>query len=570
MTPIPDRFEVTKQAEFKEAAPNVVSALNSLPSDINFTITSTRRSIGNTENKSGTHPVGQAIDLRDNEESLKFWNWLDTKDGSKWKSDNNVSILKEDDHYHVEFNHGNKKETTVNKVEVQKPKEVEPKKEEIKKSESTVRKISLPIVKNVDRGKIKPTNTTVVNTENNVETKTVENSTSAYIPKPVVKTEVKPEVKNVETEKPKALVKDAPKVNTKLPTLKKDLKETPQVIINEPSVLNKISSAVSDIGSSIAETVSDLNSQFDRALVKYTPFGDAAEQTSVVKNNTIKIGVEEKQLPKTGVVAGAKVEEIIKPMYKKLGKTPQGYVSYINVFDNRKGFDYVPTSKIGEKKEYSAKHIAHFLYDFDINSETPASGSEAERLFKSKSKKEFKANNPGSTVTDPYFTVYKKNANGTVNVKYKKASELTEQDKVADPLRQYKYSDIEWEGSGGKALGFNNSVKALYTKNGKQTFFIFPKGVKDAYGKFGGNSVVYLINGKNVAIDFAGSVNQINTQAKQIIKDYKINPEDLIISYHDVGSYSAKPDAVNGKIKSSQYDQFNTNSETGAGLAIPN
>ena len=565
-----------------------------MPETINLVITSSRRSESNPAksrfSKPGHNPhiEGKSLDLADDEKTLKLWNWIDTLEGQKWKKDNNVTILKEDDHYHVEFNHGNKKETTVDdSLSGKKPKDSS-EWNKVKNSNQTTSfktiefpKTVLPIVKNIDRSKVKPaTTTTVVNTKNNVEAKSVDNSTSAYMPKPIVKTEVKPTpniktdvkpgVKNVETEKPKALVKDAPKVNTKLPTLKKDLKETPQVIINEPSVLNKISSTVSDIGSSIAETVSDLNSQFDRALVKYTPFGDAAEQTSVVKNNTIKIGVEEKQLPKTGVVAGAKVEEIIKPMYQKLGKTPQGYVSYINVFDNRKGFDYVPTSKIGEKKEYSAKHMAHFLYDFDINSETPASGSEAERLFKSKSKKEFKANNPGSTVTDPYFTVYKKNANGTVNVKYKKASELTEQDKVADPLRQYKYSDIDWEGSGGKALGFNNSVKALYTKNGKQTFFIFPKGVKDAYGKFGGNSVIYLINGKNVAIDFAGSVNQINTQAKQIIKDYKIKPEDLIISYHDVGSYSAKPDSVNGKIKSSQYDQFNTNSETGAGLAIPN
>ena len=104
MTPIPARFKVTDEAEFKEAAPNVINALNSLPSTINPIITSTRRSYGNTENKSGTHPIGQALDLRDNDESLKLWNWLDTDEGLKWKKENNVSILKEDDHYHIEFN----------------------------------------------------------------------------------------------------------------------------------------------------------------------------------------------------------------------------------------------------------------------------------------------------------------------------------------------------------------------------------------------------------------------------------------------------------------------------------
>lgn len=104
MTPIPTRFKVSDQAEFSEASSNVVDALNALPTSINPVITSTRRSHGNTANKSGMHPKGKALDLRDNEESLKLWNWMDTAEGLKWKKDNNVTILKEDDHYHLEFN----------------------------------------------------------------------------------------------------------------------------------------------------------------------------------------------------------------------------------------------------------------------------------------------------------------------------------------------------------------------------------------------------------------------------------------------------------------------------------
>jgi hypothetical protein len=104
MTPIPGRFNVSNQAEFKEAAPHVITALNSLPQAIKFVITSSRRSWGNTKNKSGMHPVGKAIDIRDDNDSLNFWNWLDTPEGLQWKSSNKVSILKEGNHYHVEFN----------------------------------------------------------------------------------------------------------------------------------------------------------------------------------------------------------------------------------------------------------------------------------------------------------------------------------------------------------------------------------------------------------------------------------------------------------------------------------
>ena len=104
MKPIPARFKVDNQAEYKEAAPNVVSALGDLPKNINFVITSTKRSEGNTENKSGNHPIGQAIDVRLNNDSAAFNNWLGTSEGKTWKKTNNVSVLKEKDHYHIEFN----------------------------------------------------------------------------------------------------------------------------------------------------------------------------------------------------------------------------------------------------------------------------------------------------------------------------------------------------------------------------------------------------------------------------------------------------------------------------------
>ena len=51
----------------------------------------------------------------------------------------------------------------------------------------------------------------------------------------------------------------------------------------------------------------------------------------------------------------------------------------------------------------------------------------------------------------------------------------------------------------------------------------FAKGLgKNAYGKYGGGSVVFLVEGTNIAIDFAGSINQIKTQGLEIINQFKI------------------------------------------------
>ena len=81
-----------------------------MPKDINFTISSATRSEGNTSNKSGKHLTGSAIDLSDDGEGRKFWDWGLTAAGKQWKQKNKVSILyhpnenSTGNHYHVEFN----------------------------------------------------------------------------------------------------------------------------------------------------------------------------------------------------------------------------------------------------------------------------------------------------------------------------------------------------------------------------------------------------------------------------------------------------------------------------------
>jgi hypothetical protein len=246
------------------------------------------------------------------------------------------------------------------------------------------------------------------------------------------------------------------------------------------------------------------------------------------------------------------------------------YATFYNKFDRNTGFAYIPIANVGKsdsKTEYNnVKGIAHFILDSDATDDYKHPYSQ------NYMKKQLNNQNiaPGSTVEDQFLPTREKTKDGKVIVKYKKVSELEKDDYVMAPLRQYKFTDINWDGS-TEAEGFKSSIKALPTKTGEQTYFIFPSGKngKSSYGKYGGGSVVFLANGKNFAIDFAGSINDIKTMAEQIIKEEKIEPEDLIIGYHDLGSFSAKPKAVNNKLKFNQWVGFNNESHTGGGLAFP-
>lgn len=246
------------------------------------------------------------------------------------------------------------------------------------------------------------------------------------------------------------------------------------------------------------------------------------------------------------------------------------YGTFYNKFDRNAGFGYVPIANVGKsnsKTKYNnVKGVAHFILDSDATDDYKHSYSQ------NYMKKQLNNENiaPGSTVEDQFLPVREKLKDGKVLVKYKKVSEIDKNDYVMAPLRQYKFTDINWEGA-VPAEGFKSSIKALPTKTGEQTYFIFPsdKNGKSAYGKFGGGSVVFLANGKNFAVDFAGSINDIKNMADKIVAEEKIKPEDLVIAYHDLGSFSAKPKAVNNTLSFNQWAGFNSEDYTGGGLAFP-
>tara|TARA_R100000908_G_C3756592_1_gene151379 strand:+ start:3361 stop:9717 length:6357 start_codon:yes stop_codon:yes gene_type:complete len=319
------------------------------------------------------------------------------------------------------------------------------------------------------------------------------------------------------------------------------------------------------------------------------------EGFGVLKSSTNKGGVDGISGAAASTVSAA-IEETkptttvdnIKPVFKNLGTVNDSkgkLMMFQNSFNAKKGFNYVPIMNYGKSTNSTqydnVKGIAHFLLDSDL---TDGYKHEyASNMIKNQLDGISVA--PGSTVKDGYYPIYEKLDNGQVNIKYLKKDEIKDYTSIASPLRQYRWSDLDWEGK-TTAQGFKTTVSSIptvksYTANGKKsnsTHLIFPtskdRGGKGAYGRFGGTGVIFFIekpNGQREAIEMAGSINMIKETANEIMKKYKLKPEQLIFGYHDVGSFSARPQAKNGKLNFNQWSGFNqaSNPHVGGALAFP-
>jgi|LakMenEpi03Aug12_release.lakeMendotaPanAssembly.Ray.scaffolds.fasta_scaffold167858_3 hypothetical protein len=356
--------------------------------------------------------------------------------------------------------------------------------------------------------------------------------------------------------------------------------------VKDEGILNKISNLY-NIGASVISNLMDDDIRVNEDTKGYIKNkllkdGIIEETSTVVKYTPVKIESKDYNIPFQKLASVSSKES---PNEK--------YMSYRRQESNDKGLTYIPTPRkekwkgfkkdktlddmgyeTGSGGEYITKGvegIAHFLIDNDI------SGDKKEQFKNTKNSIEaLKKDNT------KWLPVYKKNKDGTVTIKYTQG--VNEFKKLAKEgyddfanLRQLKVSDINWN-SEKQPIGFGKYVRNLTDKNGKDTFLLFrPSGNKkysgkDAMGKFEGNSVVLLFkdaNGKGVIREYAGSLNGIIQEIKNIKTTYKVNDSDITVGFYDSGSYSAKPEAKNGILKSSSYGGFNNQAVSGAGLAIP-
>jgi hypothetical protein len=181
--------------------------------------------------------------------------------------------------------------------------------------------------------------------------------------------------------------------------------------------------------------------------------------------------------------------------------------------------------------------------------------------------------------------LYKQSGNdpNRYRVKFVKNKNLTEKDK-----KEYqtdftsnaynKFSDIDWDGKGESTKYFAKSnwvPTKLRDNEGKIIHTHIPYKDKNSFSRFSGGTITYLfrdpVTGENMAVDVAGSVNTMKKIGKDIIKMYGIKPEDLNLTYQDMGSYSAKPKSRDGVLDYNQWKNFNTYNRgfSGAPLMIP-
>jgi hypothetical protein len=337
----------------------------------------------------------------------------------------------------------------------------------------------------------------------------------------------------------------------------------------------------------VADKANDLIQQGERGWVKYG-LGNAANNETYVNDAETMEFTKVKPLPSQD--QNSKMPEMpeIENKFKVLGSVKSDssgdFWKYTNVFDGSKGFDYVTIPNIGDAKGATydnVKGIAHFILDSDISNDKDYKHSNAKSMI-DKQLRGVSSQDMGSTINDFYFPVYERKGSNKVNVKYLKKDEIKDTSKIMSPLRQYKFTDFDWQGI-TTAEGFNSTVKSIPTKKSyinpksgtvsNQSHFIFPRDLgKGAYGKFGGNSVVFIAElptGQREVLEMSGSINEIVKTAEAFSKSLNISLDDLTIGYHDVGSFSAKPQAKNGTLDSKAWSNWNPDQQTGAALAIP-
>ena len=344
-------------------------------------------------------------------------------------------------------------------------------------------------------------------------------------------------------------------------------------------------------------------------------FGVGDMETEVVENKAKSIKIAKAAPVKPAATKNAPPPVEVEPrQFNELGRNNYGHWRFYNKFDRNQGFEYIPIKNVGHSKakdSYQAKGMAHFLLDTDVTGNSTVGNNlatdgnfmrqESFNYIHQTIRDKKPAGSAGSTVNDPFMALYKKTEDGKVLVTYqplstinsekplkntkvkkgtynytnegdgwKTSDEVYQGFKILSPLRQYRYSDINWDKDGKVTDSFKDNVLGLTTKTGEVTKFIYGKEEgKGSYGKYGGGSVVFLSPKKSFAIDFTGSIDEIKTMGQSIIKDYGLSENDVIVAYHDLGSFSAKPGSKNNKISFNQWSGFNTEHFTGGGLAIP-
>lgn len=357
--------------------------------------------------------------------------------------------------------------------------------------------------------------------------------------------------------------------------------------------LKKLQSNSSVLQSILGEdNAANFSNYANRLLVKNGLKDAEGEVVKIKTTDKVKAG----EAPDVFYEEIASVKDALSP------SSSDKLASYRNQWDNSKGFVYINTPAKSDKRDRNkvynnVKAVGHFILDA-----SPLEGST------------YMHGNNFSFISDAikndeYLPVFQniKGSGGKVNMKYKRPSEMTDEElkalkkfeeyntkatksganknsvaeqyakaidkdkfKIVAPLRQFSFDDIDFNSS-SHAEGFKKA-RVVNTKEGKPTYLLYTNKDKNAYGRFDGVTVSFIFkdkHGNTIVRDYTGPVKGVEEEGNSIKKTYGLKDGDLSVGYHDVGSFSAKPQAKDGKLSVSQWDGFNNESGTGSALIIP-
>ena len=264
----------------------------------------------------------------------------------------------------------------------------------------------------------------------------------------------------------------------------------------------------------------------------------------------------------------AKYKESLK-VFQVIGTVPDSYnrkdslFSYRSQWTNDEGFRYIPAPNKGNRNAGNVRYtnvigVGHFLLDADLSQ-----GRNYMHEFDKSYIKRAKERNE-------YIPIFTRLADGSIRMQYKRGQEVTKDDHIADPLRQFTWDQLNWKAT-KPAKGFLSGIQEVSTTTGADSYLLLTN--RNSYTRFSGGSVVFIFHdkyGNQIVRDFAGSNKQIENEGNNILTEFGIEAKDLVIGYHDVGSFSAKPKAHNGTLNiEDQAGGFNNYNWTGGALLIP-
>lgn len=263
--------------------------------------------------------------------------------------------------------------------------------------------------------------------------------------------------------------------------------------------------------------------------------------------------------------------------YKARKGVQDSLIMIRNQFFNEDGFEYVGgavKTQMEEGESYAGvEGVAHFMilddYGIDVSDKTSADTL-------AKYSQDFKERRIGRDIEpEDYVPVFSRDGE-RVTVRYKKAKELEASDTTITKLHQHKFGDIDFGAKvDGRKFGFSNGgVYGLRTYEGEMLpNFLYTSAGKDAYSRFSGSSVVFIFTdkqGNEIVRDFSGSINMVQQEGENIVKEFEVDPKELIVGVYDAGSYTAKPAAKDGVLEAAQYTGYNTlHPNSGGSLIIP-